>query len=58
MSGRQRGRILFRLADLLEKHADELARLETLDNGKPLSMSKVHTWLVISAATCGPIIVS
>jgi len=31
----QRGRLLNNLADLIEKHADELARLEALDNGKP-----------------------
>ena len=48
MSGRERGRILYRLADLMEKHADELAALETLDNGKPLSASKVRP--VASAA--------
>ena len=31
----ERGRLLNRLADLIESHADELARLESLDNGKP-----------------------
>ncbi|MEX2582583.1 MAG: aldehyde dehydrogenase family protein [Gemmatimonadota bacterium] len=36
MSGRARGRILHRIADLMEAEADSLARLETLDNGKPL----------------------
>ncbi len=30
-----RGRLMNKLADLIEKHADELAMLETLDNGKP-----------------------
>lgn len=40
MSGRERGKILTKFADLLEKHSDELAGLETLDNGKPLAMSK------------------
>lgn len=40
MSGRERGKILHRLADLMEEHADELAALETLDNGKPLAASK------------------
>jgi len=40
MSGRQRGRILWKLADLMEENFDELAMLETLDNGKPLSFSK------------------
>jgi acyl-CoA reductase-like NAD-dependent aldehyde dehydrogenase len=32
----ERGRVLYRLADALEAHADEIARLETLNNGKPL----------------------
>ncbi len=36
MSGRERGRILYRIADLIERDADHLARVETLDNGKPL----------------------
>jgi len=39
MSGRERGKLLFRLADLLERHRHELAALETLDNGKPLNDS-------------------
>lgn len=36
----QRGRLLWKLADLIEAHADELAELETLDNGKPIKYSK------------------
>jgi acyl-CoA reductase-like NAD-dependent aldehyde dehydrogenase len=39
MSGRERGTIMMKFADLLEQHKDELAQLETLDNGKPLAMS-------------------
>ena len=36
--GARRARaLLLNVADLIEKHADELAQLETLDNGKPLS---------------------
>jgi aldehyde dehydrogenase (NAD+) len=35
----QRGRILLRLAALLRENADELARLETLDNGQALAQS-------------------
>ncbi|MGR3301524.1 MAG: aldehyde dehydrogenase family protein, partial [Candidatus Scalindua sp.] len=34
---RDRGRILFEIANLIEKNKDELALLETLDNGKPIS---------------------
>ncbi|MBV9084077.1 MAG: aldehyde dehydrogenase family protein [Acidobacteriaceae bacterium] len=35
MSASERGKLLNRLADLIEKNADELATLEALDNGKP-----------------------
>lgn len=34
----ERGRLLYRLADLIETHGDELAYLESLDNGKPISL--------------------
>lgn len=40
MNARERGKILYRLADLLEQHLEELAALETLDNGKPISDSR------------------
>jgi aldehyde dehydrogenase (NAD+) len=36
----ERGRLLNRLADLVEQNADELATLETLDNGMPLSVAR------------------
>jgi aldehyde dehydrogenase (NAD+) len=39
MSGSQRGRLLNKLADLIEAHSQELAALETLDNGKPIRNS-------------------
>src|SRR3954452_5242079 len=35
MSASERGKLLNRLADLIEKNVDELAMLESLDNGKP-----------------------
>lgn len=37
MDARDRGRLLNRLADLMEDNLDELAALETLDNGKPIN---------------------
>jgi acyl-CoA reductase-like NAD-dependent aldehyde dehydrogenase len=40
ISGEERGRMLWKVADLIEEHADELAELETLDNGKPLRTSR------------------
>jgi phenylacetaldehyde dehydrogenase len=36
-----RGRLLWRVADLIDQHHDELAQLETLDNGKPLLFSRI-----------------
>jgi aldehyde dehydrogenase (NAD+) len=36
MDARDRGRLLNKLADLVEQHLEELAALETLDNGKPI----------------------
>ena len=35
----ERARLLWRIADLIEERADSLARLETLDQGQPLSFS-------------------
>ncbi len=40
MSAAKRGHLLYKFADLIEKHADELAELETLDNGKPIKESR------------------
>jgi phenylacetaldehyde dehydrogenase len=41
MSPSQRGRCISRLADLLEQHGEEFAQLESLDNGKPLTIARV-----------------
>jgi len=40
MSARDRGRLVRRLADRLLERADEVARLETLHNGKPIFESR------------------
>ncbi len=40
LAARERGRLLYRLADLIEQQADELARIETLQNGKPYFESR------------------
>jgi phenylacetaldehyde dehydrogenase len=37
----ERGRIVWKLADLLEKHAEEFAQLECLDQGKPLAIARI-----------------
>ncbi|MCA9133701.1 MAG: aldehyde dehydrogenase family protein [Planctomycetales bacterium] len=40
MDARDRGRLMYRLADRIEDELDELAALESLDNGKPISDSR------------------
>lgn len=40
LSGRERGRYLFRIARIIQERARELAVLETLDNGKPIKESR------------------
>ncbi|EFX00106.1 aldehyde dehydrogenase [Grosmannia clavigera kw1407] len=39
LSGTERGKLLYKLADLAEKNAEILATIETLDNGKPYKTS-------------------
>ena len=40
ISASERGRLLWKLADLVEKNLEEFAELETLDNGKPIFESR------------------
>jgi phenylacetaldehyde dehydrogenase len=37
----ERGRLVWRIGDLILQHADELAELESLDNGKPRAVARV-----------------
>ncbi|HUK54903.1 MAG TPA: aldehyde dehydrogenase family protein [Candidatus Binatia bacterium] len=41
MSPAARGKCIWKLADLIEKHLEEFAQLESLDNGKPLKVARV-----------------
>ena len=41
MSPSERGRLLWKLAELVDQHREELAELETLDNGKPVFFSRL-----------------
>src|SRR6266702_4300069 len=41
MTASERGRTIWKLADLLEQHTEEFATLESLDNGKPLTVARV-----------------
>jgi phenylacetaldehyde dehydrogenase len=40
LSASERGRIVHRIGDLIAEHADELAELDSLDNGKSLSVAR------------------
>jgi phenylacetaldehyde dehydrogenase len=40
MLPRDRARLVWKLGDLLEQHADEFAQLEALDNGKPVTNAR------------------
>jgi phenylacetaldehyde dehydrogenase len=40
MSPSERGRIIWRIGDLILEHVDELAQLESLDNGKPFAVAQ------------------
>ncbi len=40
MTASERGRAVWRLGDLIEKNLEELAQLESLDNGKPVKVAR------------------
>ncbi len=40
MTASERGRAIWKLADLIEENLEEFAQLETLDNGKPLTVAR------------------
>jgi len=47
MDASVRGRLLNKLADLIERDGDYIAQLETLDNGKVLADSKIDVYLSV-----------
>src|SRR5213083_59176 len=54
----ERERFLLKVADLIETHADELAQLETLDNGKPNPSDEAYFNFTLRepVGVCGQII--
>jgi len=50
MTASERGRLIWKLADLLEQHTEEFGYIESLDNGKPLNIAKAAD--VRSRSTC------
>ncbi len=41
MTPSERGKLIWKIGDLIEQHNDELAQLETIDNGKPFAVARV-----------------
>ncbi len=41
MTPSERGRIIWKIGDLIEKHLEEFAQLDSLDNGKPVGVARV-----------------
>ena len=41
MSHAERGKLIWKLADLIEQNLEEFAQIESLDNGKPLAVARV-----------------
>ncbi len=40
MTPAERGKLVYRLGEIIERHAEEFAQLESLDNGKPISEAR------------------
>jgi phenylacetaldehyde dehydrogenase len=40
MTASERGRIIWKIGDLIQDHLEELAQLEALDNGKPITVAR------------------
>src|SRR5277367_1777927 len=40
MTASERGRVIWKLGELLEEHRDEFAEIESLDNGKPFKVAR------------------
>src|ERR1700721_4031125 len=52
LTSSERGRLFWKLADLLEQHTEEFGYIESLDNGKPLNIAKAAE--VPRAVVCFP----
>src|SRR5207237_4456440 len=47
LPARKRGQLLYRVAELLEQRSQEIAEVETRNNGKPLFESKIDVAMAI-----------
>jgi len=47
LPARKRGQLLYRIAELLEQRAPEIAEIETKNNGKPLFESKIDVAMAV-----------
>ena len=53
MNASDRGRLIWRISELIMENADELAMLESLDNGKPFTIARAaeSSWRPTCSAT-------
>ena len=49
MSGHDRSKVIRNLADLLDQHSEEIAQLDTLDNGTPISSTRLLIPMAVQA---------
>ena len=42
LPGRERAKVMWRIAELIDQHADELARLDSLNTGMPLMQAQLN----------------
>jgi Aldehyde dehydrogenase family len=56
VSPSEKGRMLWRIADLIERDLEELAELESIDNGKPYAVARVadSSLGLVARAPCVP----
>lgn len=48
MDASARGKLIYKLAELINKHKEHLANLESLDNGKPFSDSLLDIGMAVT----------
>jgi phenylacetaldehyde dehydrogenase len=54
MTPSDRGRLIWKIGDLILEHADELAQLESLDNGKPVGVARPTRSSSTTASAASP----
>lgn len=50
--GKQRGACLYKLADLIEQHSEEIAYFESIASGRPIAMTSADIPMVVDVFRC------